>query len=63
MRNCEARDWIRRYREKMKEVGPNEARRWWDRTIEHIARLRGQDAADDLKNRMNKEKNEIRSKS
>ena len=54
MRNTEAKDWIRRYREKMKEVGPNEARRWWERTIEHIGRLRGKEAATDLRVRMNR---------
>ena len=55
MRNCEARDWLKRYREKAKEVGANEARRWWDRTIEHISRIRGPEAAFDLRQRMNKE--------
>jgi hypothetical protein len=54
MRNTEAKEWIKRYREKMKEVGPNEARKWWDRTVSHIERIRGQDAAFDLRQRMNK---------
>lgn len=54
MRNTEAAEWVMRYREKMKEVGPNEARRWWERTIEHIERIRGYDAAFDLRNRMNR---------
>ena len=54
MRNTEAQKWIVRYRTKMKEVGPNEARRWWERTIEHIGRLRGKEAATDLRVRMNR---------
>ena len=60
MRSTEAQEWIVRYRTKMKEVGPNEARRWWERTIEHIGRLRGKEAAIDLRVRMNrlKEKND-----
>lgn len=54
MKDCEARDWIRRYREKAKEVGPNEAHYWWARTINAISRLRGEDAAFDLRQRMNR---------
>lgn len=54
LRDCEAKEWIKRYREKMKEVGPNDARRWWERTIEHIERIRGYDAAFDLRQRMNR---------
>ena len=54
MRNCEAKEWIKRYREKAKEVGANDARIWWDRTINHIRRLRGDDAAFDLRQRMNR---------
>ena len=54
MRNCEAREWLQRYHQKAKEVGPNEARRWWELTIAHITRIRGEDAAIDLRNRMNK---------
>ena len=54
LRNTEAQEWIVRYRTKMKEVGPNEARRWWERTIEHIGRLRGKEAAIDLRVRMNR---------
>lgn len=54
MREAEAREWIKRYQEKAKEVGPNDARIWWDRTINHIRRLRGDDAAFDLRQRMNR---------
>jgi len=54
LRDTEAREWIKRYREKAKEVGPDEARMWWDRIISHITRLRGEDAAFDLRQRMNK---------
>jgi len=54
LRETEAKEWIRRYRDKAKEVGANDARIWWDRTINHISRLRGEDAAFDLRQRMNR---------
>ena len=64
MRDCESREWIARYRKKQLEEGKGEAIEWWARTIKEIAAKRGQQAADDLKRRMNaqKEANAIRRK-
>ena len=56
MRNTEALDWIRRYRKKVMEEGRGEAQYWWQQTLVHIAQRRGQAAADDLRRRMNEQK-------
>ena len=56
MRNSEAVEWIRRYKKKMLEEGRGEAQYWWQQTLADIAKRRGQAAADDLKKRMNEQK-------
>jgi len=56
MRHTEATEWIRRYRKKMMEEGKGEAQYWWQQTLADIAKKRGQAAADDLKQRMNTQK-------
>ena len=56
MRNTEAQEWIRRYRKKALEEGRGEAQYWWQQTLVDIAKRRGQAAADDLKKRMNEQK-------
>jgi len=57
MREAEAMEWIDRYRERAYEHGKTEARRWWIKTISDIERIRGKEAADDLRNRMNRIQN------
>ena len=56
MRNAEAVEWIKRYRKKALEEGRGEAQYWWQQTLVHIAQRRGQAAADDLRRRMNEQK-------
>jgi hypothetical protein len=56
MRNTEAQEWIRRFRKKALEEGRGEAQYWWQQTLADIAKRRGQAAADDLKQRMNTQK-------
>ena len=56
MRNAEAVEWIKRYRKKALEEGRGEAQYWWQQTLVHIAQRRGQAAADDLRQRMNEQK-------
>jgi hypothetical protein len=56
MRHTEATEWIRRYRKKVLEEGRGEAQYWWQQTLVDIAKRRGQAAADDLKQRMNTQK-------
>jgi hypothetical protein len=53
MNQAEAVEWIRRYKKKAMEDGKKEAWNWWRDTLEDIAKRRGQQAADDLRNRMN----------
>ena len=56
MRNSEAVEWVRRYRKKVMEEGRGEAQYWWQQTLADIAKRRGQAAADDLRQRMNTQK-------
>ena len=56
MRQCEAREWISRHRQKAAEVGMNEANAWWKRVIQDIERRRGLEAADELRKLMNIER-------
>jgi len=57
LRQTEAKDWIRRYRKKIREHGKAAASAWWLQTLSDLVKRRGQKAADDLRRRMN----EIRS--
>ena len=56
MKNNEATEWVRRYRKKALEEGRGEAQYWWQQTLLDIAKKRGQAAADDLRKRMNEQK-------
>jgi hypothetical protein len=56
LKDCESREWIKRYRKKVMEEGRGEAQYWWQQTLLDIAKRRGQAAADDLKKRMNEQK-------
>jgi hypothetical protein len=56
MRNAEAVEWIKRFKKKALEEGRGEAQYWWQQTLADIAKKRGQPAADDLRNRMNTQK-------
>jgi hypothetical protein len=63
-KDSEAREWVARFRKKQMEEGKGEAIEWWNKTIKEIAAKRGQKVADDLKRRMNEQKdlNAIRRK-
>jgi hypothetical protein len=63
MRQTEAMEWIRRFKKKALEEGCGEAQYWWQQTLADIAKKRGQKAADDLRQRMNRIKNETSRKS
>ena len=56
MKNSEATEWVKRYRKKALEEGRGEAQSWWQQTLADIAKKRGQKAADDLRQRMNEQK-------
>ena len=56
MRESEAKEWIKRFKKKALEEGRGEAQYWWQQTLADIAKKRGQAAADDLRKRMNEQK-------
>ena len=56
MKQTEAMEWIRRFKKKALEEGRGEAQYWWQQTLLDIAKKRGQAAADDLRKRMNEQK-------
>ena len=60
MRQCEAREWIMRYRKKIGEVGSGQGRAWWAQVKEDIAKRRGKAALDSLVNQMETERREGR---
>jgi len=62
MRQTEALEWIKRFKKKSLEEGRGEAHYWFQQVIADIAKKRGQAAADELRKRMNRIKNETSSK-
>ncbi len=56
MRDCEARHWLRRFREIASTSGGAQARQWWQKTCEDIEKRRGAEALADLRRRMNEQK-------
>lgn len=56
MRDCEAREWIKRYREVANTSGGAQARLWWQQVCEGIEKRRGPEALADLKRRMNEQR-------
>lgn len=56
MRNCEARHWLKRYREIASTLGGAQARQWWQQVCADIEKRRGIEALADLRQRMNKER-------
>jgi hypothetical protein len=60
MREMEAKEWINRFQTKWQTQGLGNAKVWWEVTLDDIAKKRGKPAAEDLRQRMNRIKNEIR---
>ena len=56
----EAKEWINRFQTKWKTQGLGNAKVWWEETFDDIAKKRGKPAAEELRQRMNRIKNEIR---
>lgn len=56
MKQCEARDWIRRRKIKIGEVGLDNARYWWDGVKNDIKKRRGDSGLADLVRRMEAER-------
>ena len=56
MKQCEAREWINRYKMKAIEQGSGSAQLWWAKVKSDIEKRRGHEAMLDLVNRMTKER-------
>ena len=56
MLETEAREWIKRHRQKAREMGANAAHLWWRKVSYDIARIRGQSAFDALRDEMNRQR-------
>jgi hypothetical protein len=61
-RECEAREWIKRYKAHRKEHGAKEAATWWEDTKRLIAAKRGQKAVQTLIEDMNAQSSKNRQK-
>jgi len=53
LRTMEAREWVQRYRKKVKDLGKIKASAWWSQVYLDIEKRRGLAAAVDLRKRMN----------
>ena len=56
-KNCEAQEWIRRYNQKKLTIGSAKALLWWKGVLGDLQRIRGESATLDLRERMNKLRN------
>ena len=56
MKQCEAREWMKRYEKKAIELGSGSAQSWWQKVKSDIEKRRGTDAINDLVNRMKQER-------
>ena len=56
LRQTEAREWVRRYRLKAKEIGQQKAKAWWENTKADIKKRRGQVGLDTLIAEMGKQR-------
>jgi hypothetical protein len=59
MNQMEAAEWIKRFSQKLKKDGKTAAWNWWQITLEDIAKRRGQQAANELRDRMNTQKGQL----
>ena len=56
-KNCEAKEWLRRYQIKKLTIGSKKALLWWQGVLRDLQRIRGESATLDLRDRMNKLRN------
>jgi hypothetical protein len=56
-KNCEAQEWLRRYQKKKLTIGSSKALLWWQAVLLDLQRIRGESATLDLRDRMNKLRN------
>jgi hypothetical protein len=53
LKQMEAKEWILRYKRKVKDLGKMSASGWWYQTLSDIEKKRGLASANDLRRRMN----------
>jgi hypothetical protein len=61
LRKTEAKEWIRRYRMKVKETGKQQAQAWWEGVKEGIKKRRGQAGVDTLIAEMQRQRHDVNS--
>ena len=54
IKQMEAKEWILRYKRKVKDLGKMKASAWWWQTLSDIEKKRGLPAVNELRWRMNK---------
>jgi hypothetical protein len=62
-KDCESKDWLRRYQAKKSMIGSKKALSWWQGVLGDLERIRGESATLDLRQRMNRIQNETSRKS
>jgi hypothetical protein len=53
-KDCEAKEWLRRYQGKKLTIGSSKALFWWQGVLRDLERIRGESDTLDLRQRMNK---------
>jgi hypothetical protein len=61
LRQSEAKEWIRRYRLKVKETGKQQAQAWWEGVKLGIKKRRGQAGLDTLIAEMQRQRHDVNS--
>ena len=61
LRKTEAKEWLRRYRLKVKEIGKQQAQAWWEGVKLGIKKRRGQDGLDTLIAEMQRQRHDVNS--
>jgi hypothetical protein len=59
MTQCEAREWKRRHKVKVQQLGKVKAQSWWLQVKADILRIRGQDGLDTLIAELNRDANTL----
>lgn len=55
MKECEAREWMARYQQKVRDIGVGPAQTWWYDLKERMEKSRGKPAVDELVKQMKQE--------
>lgn len=59
-KDCEAREWIKRYQQKVSTSGWSIAASWWQGILVDLQRIRGESATSDLRQRMTRLRKETK---